>query len=300
MAVASSAHLWASEHQAGHNFIAQLIVKPRSTVHDSFRLQSGLLFCRHTRTIISEVEIRRPTIFLYTKAMYKRILLKLSGEQLQGKHNGGLDTERMVWVANEIKKVQATEIVIVIGGGNFVRGAHVTGDKIERITADNMGMLGTMINALALADVFNKTGVDTRALSSITTDQVIDQFTHRRAFSHLAKKRVVIVAGGIGQPYLTTDTGAVSLALQLNCDVIFKATKVDGVYETDPSVDPNAKKYDTISLQEAVEKPEIKVMDKAAMALAADHQQSIVVFDLLRENNITRAAAGEAVGTKIS
>jgi len=232
--------------------------------------------------------------------MYKRILLKLSGEQLQGKYDGGVDTERILWIAEEIKKTKNTQIVIMVGGGNFVRGAQVTNDMINRVTADNMGMMGTMMNALAVTDVFNAANLDTRALSSIKADQVLDQFTHRRVFSHLAKGRVVVVAGGIGQPYLTTDTAAVSLALQLSCDVIFKATKVDGVYTADPALDATAQKYETLSLQEAVERPEIRVMDKAAMALAADHMQSIVVFELLKENNIARAAVGEAVGTKIS
>lgn len=232
--------------------------------------------------------------------MYKRILLKLSGEQLQGKYDGGLDTTRIKWIAEEIKKVKDTEIVIMIGGGNFVRGAQVAGSEIGRITADNMGMLSTMINALALTDVFNAVGVPARALTSIKADQVLDQFTHRRAYSHLSKSRIVVVAGGIGQPYLTTDTAAVSLALQLECDAIFKATKVDGVYDTDPIANPAARKYETLSLQEAVEQPDIRVMDKAAIALAADHAQAIVVFELLKEDNIARAAAGEPIGTKIS
>lgn len=231
--------------------------------------------------------------------MYKRILLKLSGEQLQGRFDSGFDTERAVWIAKEIKKVEATEIVIMIGGGNYVRGARVVGGGIERVTADNMGMLSTLLNALALADVFNANGVSARALSSIKADQVIDQFTHRRALSHLAKKRIVIVAGGIGRPFLTTDTAAVSLALELDCDAILKATKVDGVYSDDPETNPAAKRFDTISLQEAVENPAVRVMDKAAIALAADHEQSIVVFELLKENNIARAAAGEPIGTTV-
>lgn len=232
--------------------------------------------------------------------MYKRILLKLSGEQLQGKYDGGLDIERLTWIANEVKKVKDTEIVIMIGGGNFVRGAQIAGGKIERITADNMGMLGTMINALAMADVFNHSEVPARALSSVEASQVLDPFTHRRAFNHLEKGRTVIIGGGIGQPYLTTDTAAVSLALQLSCDVILKATKVDGVYDGDPALDSTATKYESLTLQQAVEQPDIRVMDKAALALAADHNQAVVVFELLKEDNIVRAAAGEAIGTKIS
>lgn len=232
--------------------------------------------------------------------MYKRVLLKLSGEQLQGKFDGGFDPEQAAWIAEEIKKVNDTEVVVMIGGGNYARGAQITGGGISRITADNIGMMATMMNAVALADVFNANGLPSRALTSIKADQVADQFTHRRAFSHLSKGRVVIIAGGIGQPYLTTDTAAVSLALQLDCDAILKATKVDGVYDSDPAVNPAAKKYETLTLQEAVEQPNIRVMDKAAIALAYDHSQSIVVFGLLTEGNIAKAVAGESVGTTIS
>lgn len=231
--------------------------------------------------------------------MYKRVLLKLSGEQLQGKFESGFDPERAAWIAEEIKKVTDAEIVVMIGGGNYARGAQIADGGISRITADNIGMMATMMNAVALADVFNANGLAARALTSIKADQIADQFTHRRAFSHLAKGRVVVVAGGIGQPYLTTDTAAVSLALQLGCDAILKATKVDGVYDSDPALNPAAQKYEKLSLQEAVEQPNIRVMDKAAIALAADHAQSIVVFSLLTEGNIARAISGEPVGTTI-
>lgn len=232
--------------------------------------------------------------------MYKRVLLKLSGEQLQGKFDGGFDAERAAWIADEIKKVDGAQIVLMIGGGNYARGAQLTGGGVQRVTADNIGMMATMMNAVALADVFNYEGVPARALTNIKADQVADQFTHRRALSHLEKNRVVIAAGGIGRPYLTTDTAAVSLALELDCDVILKATKVDGVYDSDPNKNPDAKRYDTLTLQQAVERPDIKVMDKAAIALAADHAQSIVVFELLQEGNIARAIAGDPIGTTIS
>lgn len=233
--------------------------------------------------------------------MYTRILLKLSGEQLQGKYDGGgFDAERAAWIANEVKKVEGSQVVIMIGGGNYARGAQLAGGGVQRVTADNIGMLATMMNALALADVFNSKGVAARALTNITADQVMDQFTHRRALSHLNKGRVVVVAGGIGRPYFTTDTAAVNLALELDCDVILKATKVDGVYTDDPEKNPNATKFEQISLKAAVEQPEIRVMDKAAIALAYDHQQEIVVFELLKSDNIKRAAAGELVGTTIS
>lgn len=232
--------------------------------------------------------------------MYKRILLKLSGEQLQGKYDGGFDAERAQWIANEIKKVKNAEIVVMIGGGNYARGAQLAGGGVERVTADNIGMLATMMNALALTDVFNANNVPARALTNIKADQVADQFTHRRAVNHLAKGRVVVVAGGIGRPYLTTDTAAVNLALELDCDVIFKATKVDGVYNSDPETNVDAVKFEKLTLLEAVEQPDVRVMDKAAIALAYDHAQSIVVFKLLEENNIARAAQGESVGTTIA
>lgn len=188
----------------------------------------------------------------------------------------------------------------MIGGGNYARGAQLAGGGIGRVTADNIGMMATMMNALALADVFNSQGVSTRALTNIQADQVADQFTHRRAISHLEKGRVVIVAGGIGRPYLTTDTAAVNLALELECDTILKATKVDGVYDSDPEKNPGATRYDRLSLRQAVEQPDVRIMDKAAIALAYDHQQSIIVFELLKEDNIKRAIAGEVVGTTIS
>jgi len=231
--------------------------------------------------------------------MYTRILLKISGEQLQGKYTNGFDTERAVWIANEIKKIKAAEVVVMVGGGNYVRGAQLAGSGIGRVTADNIGMLGTIMNALALADVFNEADLPARALTSITANQVADQFTHRRAVSHMAKKRVVIVGGGIGRPYLTTDTAAVSLALELGCDVILKATKVDGVYDKDPMVHDDAQKYDTLTLKEAVEKHDVKVMDKAAIALAYDHQLPLVIFELLGEGNIAQAARGETTGTTV-
>lgn len=234
--------------------------------------------------------------------MYKRILLKLSGEQLQGKFDGGFDAERVAWIAGEVKEAtkNGAEMIIMIGGGNYARGTQLMGGGVQRVTADNIGMLATMMNALALCDVLNTHEVPARALTNIQADQVADRFTHRRALSHLEKGRIVVVAGGIGRPYLTTDTAAVSLALEMDCDVILKATKVDGVYDKDPSVFDDAVRYDTLTLQQAVERPDVKVMDKAAIALAADHDQSIVVLKLLDEGNIARAVRGEAVGTTIS
>lgn len=233
--------------------------------------------------------------------MYKRILLKLSGEQLQGKFDSGFDAERAAWIADEVRKITDTgsQVVLMIGGGNYARGAQLAGGGVQRVSADNIGMLATMMNAIALADVFNANDVPARALSNVKADQVLDQFTHRRALSHLEKHRIVIAAGGTARPYLTTDTAAVSLALELDCDVIIKATKVDGVYDKDPATNDDATRFEELTLQQAVERPDIKVMDKAAIALAADHDQSIIVCKLLEEDSLVRAARGEAVGTTI-
>lgn len=234
--------------------------------------------------------------------MNKRILLKLSGEQLQGQHDGGFDADRAAWIAKQIKETTdaGAQVVVMVGGGNYARGAQLAGETIQRVTADNIGMLATLMNALALADVFNESGVSARALSNIKADQVVDQFTHRRAMSHLAKGRVVIVAGGIGRPFLTTDTAALSLALELECDVVVKTTKVDGVYDKDPAKHADAKKLDTVSYHDALSNPDIAVMDKAALGLAMEQLKPVIICDLLVDGNIARAAQGEAVGTLIS
>jgi len=233
---------------------------------------------------------------------YKRVLLKLSGEQLAGKYDSGIDAELATWLAHEISLVVSagTQVVIMVGGGNYARGAQLAGHGIGRVTADNVGMLATMMNAIALADIFNAHDVPARALTNIKADQVADQFTHRRAISDLGKNRVVIVAGGIGRPYLTTDTAAVSLALELDCEVVMKATKVDGVYDKDPETHDDAVKTDHMTFDEAVSNGAIKIMDKAALGLAMEHQLSILVFNALGEGYIAKAAAGEPVGTKIS
>jgi uridylate kinase len=232
--------------------------------------------------------------------MYKRVLLKLSGEQLAGSYEGGFDPERAAWLAEEVKKIgDQTQVVIMVGGGNLVRGAQVAGHGIKRVTADHMGMLSTMINALALTDVFEAHDIRTRCLSNIFADQVAEKFVHRLAEKHLRKGRVVIVAGGIGRPYLTTDTAAVSLALELGCEIVLKTTKVDGVYDKDPVKHSNAVKFDTLNYQKAVEDGAIKVMDKAAMGLAMEHKMPLVIFNADSEGEIARAAKGEKVGTTV-
>lgn len=233
---------------------------------------------------------------------YKRILLKLSGEQLSGKFENGIDPEIASFLAKEVKKVaeSGTQVVIVIGGGNIVRGAQIAGHGIHRVTGDHMGMLATMINALALTDIFEHNGVATRCLSNIFAEQVAEKFVHRLAHKHFEKGRVVIVAGGAGRPYMTTDTAAVVLALEMDCDIVLKATKVDGVYDKDPAKFNEAQKLTTVSYQQAVSDGAINVMDKAAMGLAMEHSMPLIIFDALKKDNIVRVAQGEHVGTVIS
>lgn len=234
--------------------------------------------------------------------MYKRILLKISGEQLSGQHESGLDPEIASWLASEVKQVRdaGTEVVIMVGGGNYVRGAQIAGHGIKRVTADQMGMLGTMMNALALTDIFEAHDVPTRCLTNIFAEQVAEPFIHRLAEKHLERGRVVIVGGGSGRPYVTTDTAAVVLALEIGCDVVIKTTKVDGVYSDDPQDNPNATKFDILSYQEAVENKNIKVMDKAAMGLAMEQKMPIQICNLQPSGNIAKVANGETIGTKIS
>lgn len=233
--------------------------------------------------------------------MYKRVLLKLSGEQLQGKLDGGIDPEYASWLAEEIKTVadSGVEIVIMVGGGNFVRGATIAGNGIKRVTGDHMGMLGTMINALALTDIFEAVGVKTRCLSSIFASQVAEPFVHRLANKHLAKGRVVIVGGGSGRPYVTTDTAALILALELDCEAVLKATKVDGVYDKDPTKHSDAKKLTELTYQQAVEDGAIRVMDKAALGMALEHHIPLVIFNAETPGNILKAAIGTPIGSTV-
>jgi uridylate kinase len=233
---------------------------------------------------------------------YNRILLKLSGEMLGGKFENGIDPELVGWFAREVKLVQeqGVEVVIMVGGGNFVRGAQIAGHGIRRVTGDHMGMLATMINALAVTDIFEAQDVRTRCLTSIFAQQVAEPFVYRLAEKHLANGRVVVVGGGTGQPYLTTDTAAVSLALQLDCQIVLKATKVDGVYDKDPAKFPDATRFESLHFQQAVENANIKVMDKAAMGLAMEQGMDLIIFDPMKEGSIAAVVAGENIGTKIS
>ena len=214
--------------------------------------------------------------------MYKRILLKVSGEQLAGTHDSGIDPEVVAWIASEAKKIveAGCQLVIIAGGGNLVRGAEVAGHGIKRVTADQMGMLSGLINAVAMTDIFEANGVPTRCLSNLFATQVAESYSFRLAEKHLQNGRVVIVAGGIGRPYSTHDSAAVSIGLELDCELVLKSTKVDGVYDKDPVKHPDAKKYEAVSYQEALENPAIKVMDKSALGLAAEQKMKIVVYKL--------------------
>ncbi len=234
--------------------------------------------------------------------MYKRILLKVSGEQLAGEHETGIDPNVVAWIASEAKKIveSGCQLVIIAGGGNLVRGAEMAGNGIKRVTADQMGMLSGLINAMAMTDIFEANGVPTRCLSNIYAEQVAENFSFRLAEKHLEGGRVLIVAGGIGRPYSTHDSAAVLVGLELGCELVIKSTKVDGVYDKDPNKFDDAVKFDTISYQQALENPEIKVMDKSAMGLAAEQNVKIVVMNLHEPDGLIRLVNGEHVGTLIS
>jgi uridylate kinase len=232
----------------------------------------------------------------------KRILLKLSGEMLAGQYDFGIDPEIASFLANEVKKTTDTgcQVVLIVGGGNMIRGAQVAGHGIRRVTADQMGMLSGLINSMALTDIFEAQGVKTRCLSNIFAQQLAESYSYRLAEKHLQKNRVVVVAGGIARPYFTHDTAAVSIALELDCEYVLKATKYDGVYNKDPAKFDDAVKLDTVTFQQAVEDNSIMVMDKAAVGLALEQQKPIIVFDVMKENNLLKIAQGESIGTLIN
>jgi uridylate kinase len=233
---------------------------------------------------------------------YKRVLLKFSGEQLSGKYEFGVDPEIASFLAGEVKKIvdSGAQVVIVAGGGNMVRGAEMAGQGIRRVTADQMGMLSGLMNCMALTDIFEANDVKTRCLSNIPAPLVAESYSYRLAEKHLQKGRVVIVAGGTARPYVTHDTAAVSFALELDCEVVLKASKVEGVYDKDPAEHPDAVKLDQVTFQQAVEDNSIKVMDKAAIGLAMEQKKPIIVFDVMKADNLSKLVGGETVGTKIS
>src|SRR3954469_1992754 len=236
-----------------------------------------------------------------TTPVFKRILLKISGEALAANQGFGVDTTRIHEIAGELSEVQKLGIqtAIVVGGGNFFRGVAQQAKDMDRVSADHMGMLATVINALALQDALEKQGVYTRVMSAIEMNQVAEPFIRRRAMRHLEKGRVVIFAGGTGNPYFSTDTAASLRAMEIKADVILKATKVDGNYDADPFLVKDAKMFDQISYLDILKKG-LKVMDSTAISLCKDNNLPIVVFNLNKAGNIKRVVTGEKVGSLVS
>jgi uridylate kinase len=233
--------------------------------------------------------------------VFKRILLKASGEALMGAQNYGVSVEVARAIAEEIKAVRAlgVEVAVVVGGGNIFRGVSESAGNMDRGAADYIGMLATVMNSVVLQDALEKTGVYTRVLSAINIPQVAEPFIRRRAIRHLEKGRVVIFAAGTGNPYFTTDTAAALRALEINAEVILKATKVEGVYSADPVKDPSATRYDCITYQEVLER-QLKVMDASAISLCMDNDLPIIIFNMRRPGNIMRVVTGEeGVGTRV-
>ena len=232
---------------------------------------------------------------------YHRILLKLSGEALGGDKDYGIDFDVVRKIARQIKVVHAmgVEIALVVGGGNIFRGRDVADRGFDRATGDYMGMLGTVINALALQDALEKLGLPARTMSAVQMNQVAEPYIRRRAVRHLEKGRVVILAGGNGNPYFTTDTTAALRAVELEAEVVMKATKVDGVYTADPFRDPTATKFQRLDYLEVLNRG-IDVMDNTALTLCMDNGVPIVVFDLLKEGNLEGVVSGDPIGTLVA
>jgi len=233
-----------------------------------------------------------------TASHFKRVLLKLGGESLLGDREYGIDPKAAREVAEEIKSVHdtGTEVIVVIGAGNIFRGIAGAANGIERSTADYMGMLATVMNSLAIQDALEKIGVDTRVQSGLEMPAVAEPYIRRRAIRHMNKGRVLILAAGTGAPYFTTDTGAALRGLELGCDVIMKATKVDGVYDKDPNKYPDAKKYQELGFMDAL-KERLEIMDTSAFALCMDNKLPIMVFNFFEKGNSKRAVMGEKIGT---
>ena len=234
------------------------------------------------------------------KPVYKRILLKLSGEALLGELAYGIDFDRALAISREIKGVRdmGVEIAVMIGRGNLFRGVKGTKVGIDQASADQMGMLGTVINGIALHSALEKEGVFARHISAIEIRSLAEPFIRRRAIRHLEKGRVVIFSAGIGSPFFTTDTAAAQRALEIHAEVILKATKVDGVYTADPMIDPKARKFKSIRYIDVLKKG-LRVMDSTAISLCRDNNMPIVVFDLNGKDSFRRAVLGEAIGTKV-
>lgn len=233
-----------------------------------------------------------------SKACFKRILLKLSGEALMGEKGYGIDPVTVNYMAEEIKKAYelGIEIAVVIGGGNIFRGVEAAEQGIERATADYMGMLATVINALALQNALEKIDVNTRVQSAIEMQELAEPYIRRKAMRHLEKGRVVIFAAGTGNPYFTTDTAAALRAIEIGADVIMKGTKVDGIYSSDPFKDPKAKKFDKLTYMDVI-RDSLKVMDSTAITLCMDNNLPIVVFNIRKYDNLKKIILGQKIGS---
>tara|TARA_B100001113_G_C20965572_1_gene559388 strand:+ start:106 stop:813 length:708 start_codon:yes stop_codon:yes gene_type:complete len=231
---------------------------------------------------------------------YKRILLKLSGEALLGKNSYGIDNERLLDYAKEIKELHSlgVEIAIVIGGGNIYRGLSGAQNGIDRVQADYMGMLATVINGLALQTALESINVPTRLQTAIKMESIAEPFIKRKATRHLEKGRVVIFGSGTGNPYFTTDSAAVLRAIEINADIILKGTRVDGIYNVDPEKDKEAIKFDDISFEETIKKG-LKIMDTTAFTLSKENKLPIIVFDINIKGNLTKVVSGKKIGTRV-
>jgi uridylate kinase len=233
-----------------------------------------------------------------TRPYYERVLLKLSGEALAGDQGYGIDPRTIITIANEVKEVVecGVQLALVIGGGNIFRGLAASSKGMDRASADYMGMLATMINALAMQDALEKIGVDTRVQSAIAMQEVAEPYIRRRAIRHLEKGRVVIFGAGTGNPYFTTDTAASLRAMEIGANVILKGTKVDGVYSADPKKDPNAVKFSRLTYIDVLKKG-LQVMDATAISLCMDNSLPIIVFDVTTDGNVKKVVFGAEIGT---
>jgi len=232
--------------------------------------------------------------------VFKRVLLKISGEALAGDEHFGINPERMGSLADEIAAVHAlnVEIAMVIGGGNFFRGVALQAKQMDRVAGDHMGMLATVINALAMQDALESRGVQTRVMTALQMQQVAEPFIRRRAIRHLEKGRVVIFAGGTGNPFFSTDTAAALRGMEIKAEVILKGTKVDGVYDADPAIIKTAQRFESIGYQEFI-KRNLRVMDISAVSLCKDNDLPVIVFNLRQQGNIRRVIQGEPIGSRI-
>jgi uridylate kinase len=259
------------------------------------RAPSRPFFCRYNAPVLPARNGRMPA-----EIKYKRILLKLSGEALMGEADYGIDPKVLHRLAREIIEVQqaGVQVGVVIGGGNIFRGAGLAAKGMDRVTGDHMGMLATVINALAMQDSIEKAGGFARTMSAIKINEICEDFIRRRAIRHLEKGRIALFAAGTGNPFFTTDSAAALRAIELNADLLLKATKVDGVYSADPRKDANAKRYEHLSYEEVIQR-NLQVMDTSAIALCRDHNVPLRIYDMSRPGDLMRIMRGEQIGTLV-